>query len=382
MNSKNSRIRNLVSPLLKEAQFELALASLEYNIKTTLKEQRYTRVSSEYPELLEEGWKEIILGIAMLADVAMPVDLQAQARKELEGPTKTELTAQIDKVLKDPKAMNYVVDVLKKNGYKDAEEKVKKNAAHVKNELENLEKGEKIVIKTVSQDQLLEKIRQGYAITKVEQDTIKTKLDSMPNAASIIDSINLKMPVGDFFGPGEFVLKPQALAEINSIPAQISKQRGVILRVKITSSTDKQRVSQATQNKLKAAGYAATNQGLSEARNDAVKAAFEGAGINAQIIEQTVLAEQGKGQVGATTPQDPSARYVNAEVCAIKVDTLNPKGAHNTDIVQTVVYQFEITKVQGNSAAPVKHKHKHLHVKTHLGKIHTHSKSPTDCWKP
>jgi len=152
------------------------------------------------------------------------------------------------------------------------------------------------------------KLKQGYSLESINvtKDTLVSELPPQAKVDTIL-SIDLS---GNLFGVGEFSLNNETTGELNNIIQTIESNGGTINSIIIESSTDKQRISPELDQRLIASFGKGGNEGLSNLRNNKVKEKLISLGVDDSLINQDVKWEQGTGEVGAETPQDPSARYV------------------------------------------------------------------------
>jgi outer membrane protein OmpA-like peptidoglycan-associated protein len=163
-----------------------------------------------------------------------------------------------------------------------------------------------------SQENVDKLIKRGWSLdsTKIETffDTLRMKA---PNAE--IGAVKLKLDNDQFFASGKFKLSDEMKNAISDTLVKIIEQSGVVIKVDIESSTDKQRLKPSLQEELKSLGYSGDNQGLSKARAESIsKFLISEGGINETLIEEKNLSEQGSGELG--TGIDQSARYVDVVI--------------------------------------------------------------------
>lgn len=373
------RIEELLTGILSEAETQ----AIKESVGSTEREQFIEsyiqkRLMQEHPELLEEGWKEIALSLAMLANVALSTPALAQAKQNLGNENTIE---QIKSVVNNPAAMQKVGSILNQQGYKDAEKKIQQNAAKVIDQLNKLENKDKVVTKKTGEQGLKQALSQGYAITKVESDTIYKTVVANKAIAPIVDSFSVSLDASKLYATGGFTLSPEGVDSIQSTIAQIKAQGGTVLAIRIESSTDKQRVSPNLQNVLGTKGYSADNQGLSRARNDGAKQALVQMGIDGGLVKQVILAEQGAGQIGAVTPQDAAARYVKIYIDAVKTVEQELGPTNETNAVKSIVNTFELAKVQTQTTHKTNFKLPSLHLNVKHGDVKHHKSAPGDCFQ-
>lgn len=343
MSSKEQRIQKLLTQLITEAETDfLRETTNKKDQELFIESYVRQRLLQEHPELLQEGWKEIALALGLLTNTIVGGPVKALAQKAVKSPT---VVQQVEQILDNPEELDKVADYLEQIGYKNADEKIEANAIELKKQLDK--KSTVLTPKTVkTPEKLTQALEKGYALRKIERDTILKQIREQDADKAAIDSMAVTKKAGDIFQAGGFGLKEDSVQYIANIVEQIHNQEGVVLGVKIVSSTDKQRVSENLQKMLEEKGYSSNNQGLSEARNDAVKQALAKAGLDTSIISQEVLYEQGKGKVGATEPQDPSARYVRFIIDAIDVSKGEKEAGEKADVVDKVVTTFKLVKAK------------------------------------
>lgn len=295
----------------------------------------------------ELGFKDVLMGISLLAGVVMGNTTTAQAKDKLSN---SDVTSKIEYVLNNKEQLNKVVDSLKANGMNDAAEVIQTNAKGVKEELKKIDKSS-INYSTVKDYKTLKtRLNSGWAISSVTMDTIVQTLTKHPEMAPkiVYDTIDLRVMPSKMFAEGSFELDSQIKDTLSDILESFTSQGSKIVGVEIESSTDKQRVSPQKSAELKENGYEENNKGLSTARNEVVKEylvqLFSDNGDSVPKVKQTILFEQGVGTVGAVDPQDPSARYVKIKLIAFHIEQTTETSPQKTDIVKTVVQSFKMVK--------------------------------------
>lgn len=293
----------------------------------------------------ELGFKDVALGILALLGTFN----QGFSQNNLKDPN---LKNKIETVLKDEEQKQEIIDYLNKAGMKNAAEKIDKNAEDILSKLDKVgkkEDGETYVmsseVKTNSWQSVKNNLISGYAITGVEKkvviDTIKQEI---PKTVIYYDTIDINFASDQLFEEGKFNLKVDLAQSITDSLNKMKSDGLVITKIIIESSTDKQRIGKAA-TELKNGGYEATNQGLSQARNNTFKKLFQSVIKDTPEIKQIVKYEQGKGVVGAVTPQDPSARYVKVTIYAVRVNKEASAGKQSQTTKESVKYTFTMSKV-------------------------------------
>lgn len=308
---------------------------------------------------IDESWKEVVLSVALLAGINLTGHNKAQAQSALED---EKVLTKVQSVLQDDR-LSKVVDSLESAGLKNAEEYIKKNANKIEKRFDQasvrvkgVKGGVKVYygdetkeVKASNYTELAKKLKSGYAITEISQDTIKKIMTDTVQGESVVDTLKLPYNVGDLFGAGKFVLSQDGKTSIKEILDSLQSQGYSVIGVHVESSTDKQRVSDDLNKKIGDLGYKTGNEGLSQVRNDQIKKVLLDLGIDTSMIKQTVLFNEGRGKLGAVNPQDASARYVTLQVDMIKIADEAPEDKIITTVEEVIAYNFELAKVKSKS---------------------------------
>ena len=355
----------------------------ESQLKTLIELNKNT--ISDLP-VLEEGFKDIVLGIALLTGVGLTGQNKIQAQSALDD--KNTLN-KIANVLQSDELKN-VIDSLESAGMINPEEKIKQNAEKITNELSkkgikvNLSKAlkikEKKEVKTKANNykDLAKKLKQGYAITNISQDTIKNIANEVGPNLLLANSIETpKYDLTELFTSGNFVISNEAKTELKSILDQLKDQGYLIVGIRIISSTDKQRLSTNLSQRLKDLSYPEGNEGLSKIRNNQIKKALINLGIDTTLIKQTIKYDEGLGELNAILPQDPLARYVQLQIDVIKIedDIEKTKAKTEEDVIKS---NFELVKLV-DSSNKFNIKIPHITFKSSKGNGHISKKAFKDC---
>jgi hypothetical protein len=196
-------------------------------------------------ELLEEGWKEIVLGIAMLMGLNLTGQNNKTAEKALSD---ANIIKQIETTLEDKSETEELVNLMKEKGMKDPSLKLAQNADKIINNFNKLSDKEKINAKlsvaiASNLKSLDSKIKQGYALKSadISQDTIK---GGQNNKIIIIkDTIDFEFGnMKNLFDTGGYNLTEDGKKAINNAIDSIKTLGGKVLSVEIESSTDAERI--------------------------------------------------------------------------------------------------------------------------------------------
>lgn len=306
------------------------------------------------PELLEEGWKEVVLGVAMM----LGVGLTGQNKAMAQDAVKNESTmAQIKATLEDSSKVAELSDLLEKKGMKNADDKLADNAEHVMDQFNDIAKNNKIKYsvdtKVVTNLQSLKgKLNQGYALKNAEMSTDTVNSTQQKPNVLITDTMEINLGSDNLFVTGGFTLSPAGKDTIKTAIEEIIKLGGKIQSVEIESSTDAERVV-----KFITGDDPTGNIRLANLRTQAISNELGGLGVNTDITHREI---PNNGSDVVNTQQflkvtkDPKAtamlrektsefRYVKLKIVA----TFETQPEKDPKDITTVVhkYRFELVKV-------------------------------------
>ena len=194
-------------------------------------------------ELLEEGWREVVLGVAMMLGVGLTGQNKLIAQDAVKN---AQTMSQIKSTLEDSTKIGELVDLLKEKGMKDPEGKLVQNAEKVVDEFNKISDNNdlkyKVDVKAVNNIQALKgKLGQGYALKGIEKTTDTVKgIHKVP--VSVTDTLEISLGSDNLFVTGGFTLSPNGIDSITIAIDEIKKQGGKIESVSIESSTDAERI--------------------------------------------------------------------------------------------------------------------------------------------
>ena len=169
--------------------------------------------------------------------------------------------------------------------------------------------------KTQSETTLKSLLKQGWSL-----DSTSTKkvfdgvIEEKPDTQVIVTRLSLDK--SQFFKSGSYELTPEMKSDLDSTLNEIIESGGIIIRVDVESSTDKQLVGKNLKDKLEESGFSPDNKGLSKARSNSVQLELEDLGLDITLIKIITLAEQGDEEVSQ------SARYVNVDFYYLQSSTV------------------------------------------------------------
>ena len=181
-------------------------------------------------QVIEEGWKEVVLGTAMLMGIGLTGANAQTANNALED---SEILKKIELTLSGPN-IEKVANTLEKGGLDNAMEKIEDNADQIKAKFDYAAKKKGVtsnitIYTTKSKSSVKGKVRQGYAISDIEvtQDTVWTPKDKieLDNTVEIVLDAN-------HFNPGTFELSDSVKAEIKSTVDGVGVDGGISIALK------------------------------------------------------------------------------------------------------------------------------------------------------
>lgn len=295
-------------------------------------------------EVLEEGWKEIVLGTAMLMGIGLSGANAQTAKNALDN---AEIIQKIDKTLESPE-LEKVAATLEKAGLKDAMTKIQNNAETVKQNLEDAGKKKGLnlnvqVYNTASKTAVKSKLSQGYAMTdlKVTRDTVWTP----KNVIQVANSVELNFDA-NIFKTASFDLDDAVSAELKETIESILMMGGKITSIQIESSTDTEPIKMG-------------NDKLATLRANSIKSVIDGLGISTKVDIKT-MPEQGPDVYSnSMTPQErEQARAETAQYRYVKVtinSVVEPK-PQDEELAYKVIekVKYELTKATSYKAGTIK----------------------------
>lgn len=176
--------------------------------------------------LLNEGWKEVVLGVSMLVGV----NLTGQNKKIAQDAVNNDKTmSQIKSILEDSEKIKELVDAMEQKGLKDPNIVLSKNAEKIVDSFNDLSKNIKLDVKVINNLLSLD--------SKTNEDT--ENLEHKPFIPiTIKDVLNIDICTDNLFIDGGFTLTKSGNDIIEIIIKEIEKQSGKIIELDIEVSTD------------------------------------------------------------------------------------------------------------------------------------------------
>jgi len=312
--------------LISESQLEVIIA----HIKET---------NTPKKEVLEEGWKEVVLGTAMLMGIGLSGANAQTAKNALNN---AETIQKIEQTLEGPE-IEKLVSTLEKAGLKDAMTKIENNASMVKQNLEDAGKKKGLnlnvqIYNTGSKSAVKSKVSQGFAVSdiKVTRDTIWTPKDNI----QIANSVELNFD-SNIFKTASFDLDESVSGELKETIESILMMGGKITSIQIESSTDTEPIKMG-------------NDKLATLRANSIKSVIDSMDVSTQVDIKT-LPEQGPNvySTSMTSQERESARTETAQYRYVKIiinSVVEPKPQSEETaytVIEKVKYELTKTTVSG-----------------------------------
>lgn len=264
--------------------------------------------NKQQQEVLEEGWKEVVLGAAMLLGASFGGN-QVLAQKANDAVNKTEILTQIKSTLEDEQGKADLAKFLKMtpeqlDGY------LVKNAEKVENDFDLAAKKNKMNLTLNVKDVkgksgITSKIKQGYAVSDIviHRDTILQPGDVV-YSQNIID---LAYSNDQMFVTGKYELKPEVMNDINQTIESVRNMGGKIIKVNVEASTDKEPIQMG-------------NEQLANNRANSVIQVLQSLGVDAEM-NITTLPDQGPDVYSRTmsSQERQEARKQTSEYRYVKI---------------------------------------------------------------
>lgn len=204
-------------------------------------------------KVLEEGYKEVILGVAMLLSQALGGKVMAQTGHNKEVAEKAlqnqQIMGQIKATLEDENKTQELVNAMEQQGLKNPDIMLANNAKKITDQFNKIANDNKIKYhldtKAVTNLQSLDaKLKQGYALQKKSTDTTSKENSKEMSIISVTDTLVIEFGSHNLFGTGGFKLSQSGNDTIKATIDEIKKQNGKILSVNVESSTDAEEIVQ------------------------------------------------------------------------------------------------------------------------------------------
>lgn len=296
-------------------------------------------------ELIEEGWKEIFLGAALLLGANLT---SAQTEKADQLLQNANILKQVEATLESNTEIEKLANYFKMDK-SNLETYMQKNADKIEARFDKYaDEGEDLKLKTVtSKDSksIEDKLKQGYAIKdiKITKDTILPK-DSI---VLVQDTMNLEYGSDAMFITGGYELTPQTIKELSENVKDIQNMGGNIVKVYIESSTDTEPIKMG-------------NEKLAQLRANSVKQLLVDSGVVGDI-EIITKADSGPDLYSKTMSKEErkearqeTSKYRYTKVKIISIIPVAPDNETTQEVVDRV--EVELVKASISSGTQTKTK--------------------------
>lgn len=306
------------------------------------------------PEVLEEGWKEVLLGVAMLMGVGLTGVNKTMAQDALKN---GETMAQIKATLEDKNKTQELVKSFGEKGMRNPEAILAKNAEKVVDNFNKVSDDNKLEYKVSNKvvtnlHDLDVSLSQGYALKKSEIGADTIKGETTNSIVTIVDTVELELGNDNLFSTGGFKLNSNGINIITNTLDSIQKTGGRILSLNIESSTDAERTPS-----LISSNDPTGNIRLASLRTKSVTDLFNDLDSNIAITHreipnngsdvvstsQFVKNKDNKEALTALRAKTSEYRYVKLKMVVEFKQEVPEENPKPEDIVKK--YRFELTKV-------------------------------------
>lgn len=317
------------------------------------------------PELLEEGWKEVLLGVAMLMGVGLTGVNKTMAQDALKN---GETMAQIKATLEDKNKTQELVKSFGEKGMRNPEAILAKNAEKVVDNFNKVSDNNKLEYKVTNKvvtnlHDLDVSLSQGYALKKSEIGADTTKGESIKSIVTVLDTVELELGNDNLFSTGGFTLNSDGVSIITNTLDSIQKAGGRVISLNIESSTDAERTPKFISNEDPTG-----NIRLASLRTKSVTDLFNDLDSNITIshreipnngsdvvsTSQFLKYKDNKEVLTALREKSSEYRYVKLKMVVEFKQEVPEENPKPEDIVKK--YRFELTKVYLPSKSGKKNK--------------------------
>jgi flagellar motor protein MotB len=275
------------------------------------------RVIKEQESLLNEDWKDVLLGISLLTGVGLN---QSQAQTAKNVLSNDEVRNKIESTLQDTSTLNLIT----KNLSPEIQEKIRQNADNALEDLKGKYGRVTSTIKAKDDKQLSTRLKQGYALTDI--DTKSDTIHGKDTAIVYTESLDFTIKSDGLFITGGSRLSPEGVNIIESIKDSIEDVGGEIEFVNIDAGTDTEPIRMG-------------NKRLAELRAESVAIYFndvDDVNINTDGADKGPDFNSLVKELGREKAREETAkyRYVKITVKATFKDTLT-----NTDVLPEEVIE-------------------------------------------
>jgi len=224
---------------------KIIITNRQYN-DILLREQNERLITDSNSEVvLEEGFKDVVLGVALLMGINLSGLNKANAQKAVADTT---IMSQIKSTLENEEKTKELSKAFSEKGLENPDDLLAKNADKIVdkfNELaEDNDMSYRVSQKVVDNlESLSKELKKGYALKKSDIETDTIQGIEQTYIVTITDTIDINFDNDNLFVSGQYTLSQDGLMAWNAVIDSIKANGGVIVSANIESSTDAESVS-------------------------------------------------------------------------------------------------------------------------------------------
>jgi flagellar motor protein MotB len=311
-------------------------------------------------ELLDEGLKDILLGVSMLIGLNLSGQNKDIGDKALNN---ANILKQIEATLEDKSKTQELIDAMKAKGIKDPSAMLATNAEKIIDRYNEISDDKDINIKlgvvAVNNLKSLEsKLKQGYAVKSAEMSTDTIKGVQETKIVVVKDTLSIDLDnMQNMFVTGGYQLSEDGKKAIKDAIESVTSQGGKIISVEIESSTDAEKMASLSTKEDPTGNIELANL-RSQSVNDIVGGLVSGAEVTTREIpnngsevvspEMFKKAANNKEELLKLRNKTSEFRYVKLNIVAeFTTETIEPEPKPDVIIKK---YRFEVVKMYETSS--------------------------------
>jgi hypothetical protein len=312
-------------------------------------------------ELLDEGLKDILLGVSMLIGLNLSGQNKDIGDKALNN---ANIMKQIEATLEDKNKTQELIDAMKAKGIKDPSAMLASNAEKIIDRYNEISDDKDINIKlgvvAVKNLKSLEsKLKQGYAVKSAEMSTDTIKGVQTNKIIVIKDTLSVYLDnMQNMFVTGGYKLTEDGKKAIKDAIESVTSQGGKIISVEIESSTDAERMASLITKEDPTGNIALANL-RSQSVNDVVGGLVSGTEVTtreipnngSEVVSAEMFKQAAKNKEELLSLRDKSSefRYVKLNIVAeFTTESTEPEPKPD-EIIKN--YRFEVVKMYETSSS-------------------------------
>jgi outer membrane protein OmpA-like peptidoglycan-associated protein len=342
----------------------------KYYITESQMKKVISHVKGGNGDIIEEGWKEVVLGAAMLLGSNFGGN-KVMAQKANDVINKTEVLQGIKSTLEDSSGIQKLSSYIRMSP-DELTNYLEKNSERIEGKFNKAAKNSNITLSLDAKDvkggrsSITSKVKQGYAVTGIEVSS-----DTIIEQGQVVylqDTVELAYKNDEIFVTGQYQLKPETMNDINETITLIEEMGGVISKVNVEASTDKEPIKIG-------------NEKLANNRVNSVLEVLKSLGINVEISVNTLPNQGPNIYSGNMTQQErESARQETSEFRYVKISFVVVVGEEvlKPEPLIKIVERIEVKFVKANT---INSGGKHKITKSNKKKMSCKSAKPSGKYK-